>query len=131
MSWLLPFSEVVRNLGLVIAAGIGIYLAWRRVSAATRQADASFQQAELARREHVADLFNRAVGQLTDEKLEIRLGAVYTLRQIARDFPDLSRPTFELLSTYLKESAARYGDHEPPVDVREIMNIIKDYVVQG
>ncbi|HYS47883.1 MAG TPA: hypothetical protein VEM36_03800 [Xanthobacteraceae bacterium] len=73
MSWLLPFSEVVRNLGLVIAAGIGIYLAWRRVSAAT----------------------------------------------------------FELLSTYLKESAARYGDHEPPVDVREIMNIIKDYVVQG
>jgi hypothetical protein len=47
----------------------------------------------------VAELFNRAVGQLTDAKLEVRLGAIYTLRQIARDFPDLAEPTFELLST--------------------------------
>jgi hypothetical protein len=128
MTWFLQFSEIIRNVGLVAAAGIGIYLAWRRVSAATRQADASLQQAEMARRDHVAELFNRAVGQLTHEKLEIRLGAIYTLRQIARDFPDLSEPTFELLSTYLTGSAGSYGDLEPPVDVREIMNTIRDYL---
>jgi hypothetical protein len=126
MTELVQFSEIIRNFGLVVAAGIGIYLAWRRVSAATRQADASLQQAEMARRDHVAELFNRAVGQLTDDKLEIRLGAIYTLRQIARDFPDLSRPTFELLSTYLSDSAGGYGDREPPVDVREIINTIRD-----
>jgi hypothetical protein len=31
----------------------------------------------------VMSLFNRAVGQLTDAKLEVRLGAIYTLREIA------------------------------------------------
>jgi len=129
MDFFLQISEFIRNLGLVIAAAMGIYLAWRRVGAATQQADASLQQAELARRDHVAELFNRAVGQLTHEKLEIRLGAVYTLRQIARDFPDLSDPTSELLSAYLRESVADYGDREPPVDVREIMKTLKDQLV--
>jgi hypothetical protein len=129
MNWITA-SEVIRNFGLLVVALIGLYLAWKRVTASTRQADASLQQAELARRDHVAELFNRAVGQLTHEKLEVRLGAVYTLRQIARDFPDLSEPTFELLSTYLRESAGNYGDREPPIDVREIMNILRDRPVR-
>ena len=75
--------EMMRNFGLTAAAFVGVYLAWQRVNAATRQADATLQQAELARRGHVAELFNRAVGQLTDAKLEVRLGAIYTLREIA------------------------------------------------
>ena len=126
----LQISEIVRNYGLIIGGLIGLYFAWKRVSASTRQADASLQQADLARRDHVAELFNRSVGQLTDNKLEIRLGAIYTLRQIAQDFPDLSAPTLELLATYLRESSKAYGDSEPPVDVREIMNILRDRVVQ-
>jgi len=129
MNWLL-LSELVRNVGLVVAAFAGIYLAWQRVTAATIQADASLKQADLARRDHVAELFNRAVGQLTHEKLEVRLGAIYTLRQIARDFPGLSGPTFELLSAYLRESAATYGDSDPPVDVREIIDTLKDRLVK-
>jgi hypothetical protein len=124
MNWL-AFSEIVRNYGIVIGGVVGLFLAWQRARASTQQSDASLQQAELARRDHVAELFNRAVGQLTAEKLEIRLGAIYTLRQIARDFSDLSEPTFALLTTYLKESVERY-EGEPPVDVQEIMNILQD-----
>jgi hypothetical protein len=85
--------EMARNLDLAVAAFVGIFLAWKRVTAATRQADATLRQAELARRSHVAELFNQAVGQLTGAKLEVRLGAIYTLRQISRDFPDLAEPT--------------------------------------
>jgi len=123
---ILTIVDTVAKLGLPIAAFIGLYLAWRRVSAMSMQADASLQQAELARRDHVAELFNRAVGQLTHEKLEIRLGAIYTLRQIARDFPDLAEPTYELLAAYLRESARDYGDAEPPIDVREIMKTLRE-----
>jgi hypothetical protein len=121
----LQLSEIVRNYGLIIGGLIGLYFAWQRVSASTRQADASLQQADLARRDHVAELFNRAVGQLTNDKLEIRLGAIYPLRQIARDFSDLSGPTFELLTTYLKASVGRY-EGELPVDVQEIMTILQN-----
>jgi hypothetical protein len=67
---------------------------------------------------------------LTDAKLEVRLGAIYTLRQIARDFPDLAEPTLELLSTYLRESAGKYEGDEPPIDVREIIETLKDHLVQ-
>ena len=126
MSGLLAISEIARNLGLLVAAVIGSYLAWKRVTASTRQADATLAQAELARRDHVAELFNRAVGQLNDPRLEVRLGAVYTLRQIARDFPDLAGPTFELLSTYIRESGSKYETDRPPIDIREIMTTLTD-----
>jgi hypothetical protein len=127
MNWL-TFSEIVRNYGIVVGGAFGLYLAWQRATASTRQADASLQQADLARRDHVAELFNRAVGQLTAEKLEIRLGSIYTLRQIARDFPDLSESTLELLSTYLRENTKDYGESDPPADVREIMKILRDHL---
>jgi hypothetical protein len=134
MNWFtVSFSEIVRNYGLIIGGVLGILLAWRRTRASTRQADASLQQADaslkqadLARRAHVAELFNRAVAQLTHEKLEVRLGAIYTLRQIAHDFSDLAEPTFQLLATYLRESRIDYGDNEPPIEVQEIMNIMRD-----
>ena len=114
--------EIVRNLVLSAAALAGVFMAWRQLNVANRQA-------ALARRSHVAELFNRAVGQLTDVKLEVRLGAIYTLRQIAHDFPDLAEPTFELLSTYLRESAGKYEGDDPPIDVREIMKTLKDHLV--
>jgi hypothetical protein len=131
MKWWIELSEIAKNFVLLLAAPIGIWLAWKRVTAASRQADAALKQSEvaneqakLARREHVTELFNQAVGQLSDEKLEVRLGAIYTLREISTDFPDLTRSVVELLSAYMREKRADYGDNEPPVDVREIMALI-------
>jgi hypothetical protein len=80
----------------------------------------------LARRAHVTELFNRAAGQLRDPKLEIRLAAVYVLREVAKDFPDLSGPVFELLQAYLRSTDIVYGDEEPPIDVQEIINILRN-----
>jgi hypothetical protein len=127
----LQLSEVVRNLGLIGAGGIGLWIAWLRVRAANRQAEAAIQQsaianeqAKLARREHVAELFNQAVGQLSDRKLEIRLGAIYTLREITNDFPDLDKATIELLSAYVRTKTKRHAMSGMPVDMAEIMNII-------
>ena len=97
MDWI-EASEVVRNFGIVIGGAIGLALAWWRSRASNLQARASFDQARLARRDHVVELFNRAVEQLGHERLEVRHGAIYTLREIDRDFPDLSGPVFELLS---------------------------------
>lgn len=82
------------------------------------------RQAELSRRDHVAELFNRAIGQLKDEKLEVRIGAILTLGQICVDFRDLSGPVVELPSTYLKEEKIDYGETEAPADTREIIRII-------
>jgi len=48
MGWWLTFSEIFRNFGLILGGLGGIYLAWQRSLASTRQADAALRQAELA-----------------------------------------------------------------------------------
>ena len=101
MNWLWnqETSEIVRNYLFVAGGTFGLWLAWLRVTASNRQAENQLKQTELARRDHVAELFNRSVGQLKDKKLEVRLGAILTLEQICRDFPDLSGPVIKLLTT--------------------------------
>jgi hypothetical protein len=125
MSGWVAFSEIIRNVALTVAAIVGAILAWRQLSPAALQARSANLQADLARRAHVTELFNRAVGQLRDPNLEVRLAAIYVLREVARDFPDLSNPVFELLQAYLRAGNIDYGDDEPPIDIREIMNILR------
>lgn len=109
----------------MVGGTAGIYLAWRRVSVANRQAEAQIRQAELARRDHVAELFSRAVGQLTDGKLEVRLGAIFTPDQVCGEFPDLADPTLRLLSAFLRQNGD-YGETSPSIDILEIMRIIRE-----
>ena len=71
------------------------------------------------------ELFNRAAGQLRDQRLEVRLAAIYVLRGIARDFPDFSDPVFELMQAYLRAGEIDYGDERPPVDVQAIQDILR------
>jgi hypothetical protein len=54
------------------------------------------------------------------------LAAIYVLREVARDFPDLSTPIFELLQAYLRSGDIDYGDEEPPIDIREIVKLLRD-----
>ena len=125
METLVDLSEILRNLALTAAAAVGAYLAWKKLGPETTQAGTAGAQAGLARRAHVTELFNRAAGQLADDKLEVRLAAIYVLREIGRDFPDLANPVFELLQNHLEaRRAAGYGDEEPPVDVRAILDAL-------
>src|SRR5437016_12205276 len=118
-------SELIRNVALTIAAVVGSLLAWRQLSPAALQAKSANAQAELARRAHITELFNRAVGQLRDPNLEVRLAAIYVLREVAKDFPSFSDPIFELLQAYIRVGNLDYGDDEPPIDVQEIVKLLR------
>ncbi|MFD0936698.1 hypothetical protein ACFQ12_16140 [Methylobacterium trifolii] len=118
-------SEIVRNLGLALAAFGGLVLAWRKLTPERTQAGSAAAQAELARRAHVTELFNRAVGRLVDERLEVRLGAIYVLREVSRDFPDLANPVFELLQTHLRMRRPDDSDPNPPIDVQAIISTLR------
>ena len=121
----IAISELFRNAAITFAAIVGAVLAWRQLSPAALQAKSANAQAELARRAHVVELFNRAAGQLRDPNLEIRLAAIYVLREVAKDFPDLSTPVFELLQAYLRVGNIDYGNDEPPIDIQEIMKVLR------
>ena len=70
----------------------------------------------------MAEIFGAAVANLDHDRLHVRLGAIYTLREIVEAYPDLSRPTIDLLTSYLAQ--VNYEDEEPPADVRAIMAMI-------
>lgn len=137
MQWWVQLSEVLRNLGLLLGGGAGLYLAWLRVSAANQQAEAQINQAESAARQadtgsrkHAGELFQQSVAQLRDEKLEIRLLAIYNLRQMLNDYPEYTRAVIELLTAYVRENPQPWGDSEPPLDVREIFKFLKENLRQ-
>lgn len=122
MQWWVELTDIVRNIGLFAGGAFGLYLGWKRVTVANRQAEAQTRLTELTRRGHVAELVNRSVGQLGDEKLEVRLGSIFAL-----NFPDWSEPVVQLLTIYLRENRVDYGDAEPPADVREIIRLLQDH----
>lgn len=128
LAHLLQISELVRNYGLIVAAVIGVALAWWRTRASNRQAVAALRQAEVAQRSHVVEIFNRAIDQLGSEKLEVRLGAIYTLKRMSRDpqYVDYRVPILETLAAYVRERSQDETDAEPAADIREIMKFLNE-----
>lgn len=120
------------KVSLPVGGAIGLYIAYLRVTAANRQAeaqirqaDAATRQAELGRKKQASDLFNQALDQLRHEKVEVRLGAIYSLRQIASESSDDWGIVSGILTAYIRDNPIRWQeDEEPPADVREILGIL-------
>ena len=123
-------SEVIRNYAIVVGAAIGLAVAVWRGLAADRQSRAAANQAAIDRRAHVTEVFNNAVGQLGDPRLEVRLGAIYALTRIRRDFPDFADTVHQLLTVYAREQSAKIGDDDPPTDLRVILDFLREGVIR-
>jgi len=128
VAYLIQISDLVRNYGLVLAAALGLILAWWRSRASNRQAIAALQQAGVAQRNHVVEMFNHAIDQLGSDKLEVRLGAIYTLKRINGDpqYIDYKVPIMETLTAYVRERTRDKAGAEPPVDIRETMKFLTE-----
>lgn len=130
-SSLYVWSEIVRNVGIVLAGIIGLVIAWWRSRAANMQARAALEQSELARRDHITEIFSKSVEHLASEKLEVRLGAVYSLWAICQDdrYEAYTWPIIETLSAYVRGKASD-GD-EPSPDVKAILEMLRDLTRRG
>jgi uncharacterized protein YjbI with pentapeptide repeats len=104
--------------GLLVLAGL--VFTWRNLRIAERNSqqtlDNSQQTLALSRTSQINDRFTKAIDQLgaTNEtggkKLEVRLGGIYALEQIAKDSPHYYEPVMEVLTAYVREHAAWKGD---------------------
>ena len=96
-NWVIANSAVIRDLGSIILAVLGIaLLTWRSVSA-NRQARASQTQAEAAQvqisqaqHDSLVARYQRSADMLGNEGLSVRLGGIFGLCQLARDHPQNS-----------------------------------------
>ena len=88
-------STTIRNLGLVIAAAIGLPLAIWRSKVAERQAvtaqhqsETSQRQAETAQRSLLNERYQKGAEMLGSTVLSVRLGGIYALSRLAREHPE-------------------------------------------
>jgi hypothetical protein len=58
---------------------------------------------QLSRQGQITDRYTKAIGQLGDDKLEIRLGGIYALERIAVDSERDHSTIVEVLSAYIRE----------------------------
>lgn len=121
--------ESLKVLGLFISGGaviVNVYFAGRRAEAmeetakatnrnadaanknaeaANRNADAANKNAETANEKQITERFAKAIEQLASEKIEVRLGTIYTLERIAKDSEKDQWTIMEVLTAFVRENA--------------------------
>ena len=116
-------SQSLYHLALIVAGVIGIPLLAIRTFAANRSAraavkagQAALEQAKTAAERHeeqtradrerrITESFAKAVEQLGSDKLETRLGGIYTLERIAQESEREYWPIMETLTAFVREHA--------------------------
>jgi pentapeptide repeat protein len=85
----------------------------------------------VAERGHLTDRYAKAIEQLGDDKLAVRLGGIYGLQQYAEDSdrPGDQRTVVEVLSAFIRDKLAGVGGsdgtHEPPgADVLAAVSVL-------
>ncbi len=111
-----------------ILAGVallgGLYLTWRRIGAAERTV-------EVTQDGQITERFTRAIEQLGNEKIEVRLGGIYALERIARDSEKDHWPIIEVLTTYVRDNSPAtqpvrgpQPERTPTSDVQAILVVL-------
>ena len=99
------------------AIGISLYYTWRRIAIA--EEDLKTTQENLKTTQEIAqntlktsqegqinERFTRAIDQLGNDKMEIRLGGIYALERIALESEHYDWPIMEILSAYVRKNSS-------------------------
>jgi hypothetical protein len=91
--------QMLGGLFVMVGALSGAYFTWSQI--------------RVMHEGQITDRFTRAIAQLGDLKLEVRLGGIYALERIARDSPRDQGPIVETLSAFIRKSAPAPAPGKP------------------
>jgi hypothetical protein len=92
-------DDVVPLLTFLGALGAASGILWQAATARKRH----YEQTEADRRRRITESFSKAVEQLASDKLEVRLGGIYTLERISRESREDYWPVMETLTAFVRE----------------------------
>lgn len=98
------------------AIGITLYYNWRRIGIAEKdlkvtQKNLNFTQKiaqdnlKIAEEGQITERFTRAIEQLGNEKIEIRLGGIYSLERISNESEKDYRSIMDILTAYIRKNS--------------------------
>ncbi|WP_309745049.1 pentapeptide repeat-containing protein [Chamaesiphon sp. OTE_20_metabat_361] len=100
------YDVLFDGIGTLLLGGLA-YAGWQYL----RRAEARWQ---LTYDRSITDRFSQAISHLASDKVEIRLGGIYTLECLARDSPAEYWLTIEVLTAFVRERSARVEVSSPP-----------------
>jgi uncharacterized protein YjbI with pentapeptide repeats len=109
--------QAVGGLLVLSTAAAGAYTAWRQLQdnqhQQARNERLTREELRLTRESHIADRFTKAVEQLGNDSLDVRLGGIYALERIAAD-SERDHPTVvEVLTGFVREASRRRRTPSP------------------
>jgi len=88
---------------------VGVLFTWQQQQTSLQQQHATTRQiadqVALTRQGQVGERFSRAVGQLGNESVDVRLGGQYELEQLARQAPERRLVINEVVAAYIRQHA--------------------------
>jgi hypothetical protein len=114
----------------VLLVGVGLTMTNDfNLSQLAQQQKVAQEQQDLALKGQRADRFVRAVDQLgqeDDDKLSVRLGGIYALEALMKEFPADENMVIEVLCAFVRSHAPWTEDDIPPAttDVRAAMTVL-------
>ncbi|MEH2250099.1 pentapeptide repeat-containing protein [Nostoc sp.] len=108
-------GTIFAGIALIINAFYGAKRAeamHKSAEAANKSAEAALKNAEAAQDKQITERFAKAIEQLGNEKIETRLGGIYTLERIAKDSKDDHWTIMEVLTAFVRENAPLKKDEE-------------------
>jgi uncharacterized protein YjbI with pentapeptide repeats len=130
----------VRTVLLQAVAGaavlVGVLFTWQQQQATLRQQQITIQQLDTQQQIQVSERFSRAIGQLGSASIDVRLGGLYELEQLARQAHQRRLVIIEVVAAYIREHArppanAAKAKREPPSqDVAAALTIIERRSIQ-
>ena len=94
----------------------------KSAEAANKTAKAALQNAQAAQDKQITERFAKAIEQLGNEKIETRLGAIYTLERIAKDSKDDHWTIMEVLTAFVRENALLKKDEDKAENAKPLIN---------
>ena len=128
--WQLEQEILVQIIITVILGGFGLDFARRQTRATEKNTSVAQDNVRVAQEGHLTERFARAIEQLGDDNLTIRLGGISALERIAKDSEKDHGPIMEVLTAYVREKAPRKENHKPqagekpPTDIQAILTVI-------
>lgn len=129
---LLVLENDLRQTLLLTLAGAALmatlYLVWRRTVATENTTAAMARTLFAAQEGQRTECVSRAIEQLADNRLEIRLGGIYTLERLARESEADHWPIMEVLCAFVRERAAWAEERElsatAAADVQAVLTVL-------
>jgi hypothetical protein len=94
--------EDLTPIATLVGGGFAAWVALRQVRIA---ADRHAAQTDADRQRRITESFSTAIEQLGSDKIEVRLGGIYTLERVSRESPNRYWPVMETLTAFVREQA--------------------------